>query len=405
MLRKALAAIAAFFHSFLLPEKLLLTSQKWALGLANLAAVILFWVLSSFLVSDLFETNIYRKPYFITWINTSCFAFYLIPYFKYNCTSIPDFIELLKEDYNLSRYSRLVDVELRAEPLREYGASRDGSPDTQLDLEAETSKDLEDEEVGPWETVTLSLQFIVLWFSANLVTNASLSFTSVASQTILLSTSSFFTLLFGYLFSIEKINLNKIVGIVITFAGVVIVTKIDSSSDSLPTGLTPLIAFLGNMLALSGALIYGAYTILLKHKITKPDSFKERILNTHLFFGFVGVYCLIMMWPFLIVLHFTGIETFELPNTSHVLLLLLINAVITFISDFCWCKAVLLTSPLTVTVGLSLTIPIAMVGDWLFKGFHINLWYLFGAFIVSLGFLVINKNEKEDFVTDSDRSI
>lgn len=77
-----------------------------------------------------------------------------------------------------------------------------------------------------------------------------------------------------------------------------------------------------------------------------------------------------------------------------------INALITFISDFCWCNAVLLTSPLTVTVGLSMTIPLAMVGDWVIKGFRVNGWYVFGAAIVTAGFLIINKDEEEDFVVD-----
>ena len=57
------------------------------------------------------------------------------------------------------------------------------------------------EQISEYETVKLSLQFISLWFGANLVTNASLSYTSVASQTILSTTSSFFTLIIGFFFS------------------------------------------------------------------------------------------------------------------------------------------------------------------------------------------------------------
>ncbi|RKP32022.1 hypothetical protein METBISCDRAFT_12994, partial [Metschnikowia bicuspidata] len=83
----------------------------------------------------------------------------------------------------------------------------------------------------------------------------------------------------------------------------------------------------------------------------------ERTLNTHLFFGFVGLYCLTILWPALLVLHFLGIEKFELPSSGHVLLLVGTNAFITFMSDFCCCKAMLLTSPLTITVGLALLIP------------------------------------------------
>ena len=87
MLRKLQTSLATFIQSFLSvlrPESQLLATQKWALGLLNLSMVIVFWVGSSFLVNDLFESNVYRKPFFITWINTSCFVFYLIPYLKHN---------------------------------------------------------------------------------------------------------------------------------------------------------------------------------------------------------------------------------------------------------------------------------------------------------------------------------
>lgn len=400
MLRRFHTSLVTFMQSFFLPENQLSSAQKWVLGLVNLGAVVVFWVLSSFLVNDLFESNIYRKPFFITWINTSCFIFYLIPYLKYERLTISQFISRLKEDYHKPATVCLADLERSAPKMSNYGASMDETMDAAQEIETVDSKELDDEEVGLWETVILSLKFVVLWFLANLVTNASLSYTSVASQTILSSTSSFFTLIVGAFYMIEKINRNKVFGIILSFAGVIIVSKIDSADESVPDGQSSLLSVWGNVLALVGAFIYGVYTILLKHKIAKPNTSKERILNTHLFFGFVGLYCLLLLWPAILVLHFIGAETFELPGSTHVLLILAINAFITFISDFCWCKAVLLTSPLTVTVGLSLTIPLAMVGDWIFKDFHVNPLYIFGAAAVTMGFLVINKDEKEDFVDE-----
>ncbi|PSK39928.1 hypothetical protein C7M61_001739 [Candidozyma pseudohaemuli] len=396
MFRRLLTATVTFFQSFFLQESQLSLAQKWVLGLVNLAAVVLFWVLSSFLVNDLFETKIYRKPFFITWINTSCFTLFLIPYMKYERLSVNDFIAVIRRSWNQQRYTRLRDQELLPETPNEYGLLMEQLSTAEPPPEVVKPAD---EEVPMIETIKLSLQFIVLWFLANLVTNSSLSYTSVASQTILSSTSSFFTLIVGHFYLVETINRNKIIGILLSFAGVLIVTKIDASdSNQTPTASSPMLILWGNFLALAGALIYGVYTILLKKKITVPDKRKERILNTHLFFGFVGLYCLVFLWPLIIILHFTGLEEFEVPKGLYVLALLGANAFITFISDFCWCKAVLLTSPLTVTVGLSLTIPLAMVGDWFIRGFHVNAWYIFGAAVVTVGFMVINRDEKEEFV-------
>lgn len=381
---------------FFKPETELTSGQKWVLGLVNLASVVIFWVMSSFLVSDLFESAIYRKPFLITYINTACFSFYLIPYLSYEKISLMEFIQLVKREYRESRYTRLPTA---YSETGNYG-SRSGSEDM---IEGEESGQTPDLKIGVLETIWLSLKFCALWFSANLVTNGSLSYTSVASQTILSSTSSFFTLLIGFLYSIESINKYKIYGIVLCFVGVLIVTKTDSSSTN-PTNSNAII-FFGNMLALSGALIYGIYTILLKVKTIVKNSTLERQLNAHLFFAFVGLFCLFTLWPVIVILHLTGIETFALPKDSHILSLLLINTFITFISDFCWCKAVILTSPLTVTVGLSMTIPLAMVGDWVLKGFTLNWVYISGAAIVTIGFLIINNNERDEFTHEYEHDI
>lgn len=399
MLQRLQTSLANFVQSFFLSRNRLLTSQKWILGLVNLAVVVVFWVLSSFLVNDLLETKVYHKPFFITWINTSCFMFYLIPYLKYEGLTLKQFVTHLREDYHKPGIVHLSGFENSPTKNNSYGSSSEATSVLDPEVETVDSKDSKDEEVRLWETVVLSLKFVNLWFLANLVTNASLSYTSVASQMILSSTSSFFTLLVGAYYKIEKINANKIFGIVLSFAGVIIVSKLDSEDQLVPDQGSPL-SLWGNALALAGAFIYGVYTVLLKHKISQPNTKKERVLNTHLFFGFVGLYCMFMLWPAILILHFTGFETFELPSSSHVILLLATNAFITLVSDFCWCKAVLLTSPLTVTVGLSLTIPLAMLGDWVFKGFHVNLLYILGAGAVSAGFLVTNKDEQEDFVAE-----
>lgn len=390
-------SILKYFRAFFIPDNTLHPRQKWILGLINLAAVVIFWVLSSFLVNAVVEGDTYRKPFLITYINTSCFCFYLIPYLRIEKLSLTQFWDKFLEEY---RYSKLVDK--TEQPLiRNYG-----SGDSLNDLEDQTlevsdsSIPQEDLNVNIYETAKLSFQFIVLWFSANFVTNASLSYTSVASQTILSSTSSFFTLIIGFMAAVERINQNKIMGILLSFAGVMIVTKADTDENNPNNDKSAWIIFWGNILALSGALLYGVYTILLKLKITVPNSKKERNLNTHLFFGFVGLFCLVFLWPLLIALHYLEIEKFEAPPTSSVTWLIVSNAAITFVSDFCWCNAVLLTSPLTVTVGLSMTIPLAMVGDWVFKEFELNMLYIFGASIVTIGFLIINRDEEEDFVED-----
>lgn len=48
-----------------------------------------------------------------------------------------------------------------------------------------------------------------------------------------------------------------------------------------------------------------------------------------LFFGFVGIINVFLLWPFGVILHFTGIERFEWPSGNALIIGLLINAAIT----------------------------------------------------------------------------
>lgn len=55
----------------------------------------------------------------------------------------------------------------------------------------------------------------------------------------------------------------------------------------------------------------------------------------------------------------------------------------------------LLTTPLVVTVGLSLTIPLSLVGQIILQGQYASVLYWIGAGIVFLSFLIVNHESKE----------
>lgn len=388
----------------------------WFLGLVSLAAVVILWVLSSFLVNEIFETELYAKPFFITYINTSIFIFYLIPLLLKIARkklsgepfSLRDMIRQETEPEQISRRLSqrsdelpnafknrpFVDLESQVETTELIPNNNDSASDhSSITRHEPLQKHTQERMLSLGETIKLSFQFCIMWYLANLVTNASLQYTSVSSQTILSSTLSFFTLFFGYFFKMDSINRVKIASLVLSLGGIILITKIDSESDpsklSLKDDNYGLAVFVGNFLALLGACFYGAYTVLLKLKVKSQER-----LNAKLFFGFVGIFNLILLWPTLILWDYTGVEKFELPSTGFVWRVILLNCVITFVSDYCWAIAVLLTSPLTVTVGLSLTIPLALLGDCLFKGRSITIGYLVAAGLIAVSFLMINKEQE-----------
>ena len=83
---------------------------------------------------------------------------------------------------------------------------------------------------------------------------------------------------------------------------------------------------------------------------------------------------------------------------------------ITLSSDFIYVIAMLKTSPLVATVGLSLTIPVAVAGDFLL-GRTVKLLSLLGALLVLGSFIVVgledSKNEEalvEEVVAGEDQA-
>lgn len=368
-------------------------NKRWTLGLLMLGLVIILWVLSSFLINLIFEDDSYRKPFFITYINTATFIFYLFPTAKAVVVNYKDtgranvHRELIMEEEGTgSDSNRSVDM---TSPLL-------------TNLEAGTHAN-QKKRLTLYETIKLSAEFCILWFTANLVTNASLAFTSVASQTILSTTSSFFTLFIGAICHVESLSKSKVLGSFISFVGIIMVTKSDSHqryqrhiADVSGDDNDAVQVLIGNLLALAGAVLYGVYSTLLKREVGD-----ETRVNMKIFFGFVGLFNLLFLWPSLIVLDFFGWEPFSLPKDPKVVVIIFVNCLITFVSDFCWAKAMLLTSPLTVTVGLSITIPLAMFGDVIFKHKTMSALYLFGATLILGSFFIINKSSEEEHFENS----
>ncbi|EFX05718.1 rab small monomeric GTPase [Grosmannia clavigera kw1407] len=244
-------------------------------------------------------------------------------------------------------------------------------------------------------TAWLSLEFCMLWFLANYFAVACLEYTSVASATIFTSLSGVFTLLMCSLARVESFTVRKLVGVLASLAGVALVSSVDLSGKSdenrgdFPHKTTGEIAT-GDAMALLSAVVYGAYVTVMKQRVGHEDR-----VDMSLFFGLVGLFNVVFLWPGLLLLHVTGIEPFELPPTGHVWAIILTNSLSSFLSDLTWAYAMLLTTPLVVTVGLSLTIPLSIVGEMFQYGRYASFTYWVGACIVVFSFLFVNNESQE----------
>lgn len=248
------------------------------------------------------------------------------------------------------------------------------------------------------ETAKLALEFCILWFVANYFTAACLTYTTVASSTILTSTSSIWTLFFGALLRTEAFTWRKLVGVLASLAGIALISSVDlsgSNNDDASRGSFPKKSrgeiVLGDALALASAVMYGVYAVVMKKRIGD-----EGRVSMPLFFGLVGAFNVVLLWPGILALHWTRIEVFELPPTRRILTIVLVNSTSSLISDYCWAYAMLLTSPLVVTVGLSLTIPLSLVGQMVISQQYSSAVYWLGAGVVFLSFVFINREESRE---------
>ncbi|KAJ5309925.1 uncharacterized protein N7443_002386 [Penicillium atrosanguineum] len=267
-----------------------------------------------------------------------------------------------------------------------------GGDEQDLGLKADEGK------LGLKATAKLSFQFCLLW--ANYFAMGCLQFTTVGSTTILTSTSGVWTLIFGAVIGVEKFTVRKFLGVVASLIGIILISRVDltkpedanatadGSQGSFPHKSTAEMA-LGDAMAAFSSIMYGVYTIVMKKQVGD-----ESKVNMPLFFGLVGFFNLVMLWPGFFILHWTGVEQFSLPDTKRVWTIILVNAVSSFVSDIAWAYAMLLTTPLVVTVGLSLTIPLSLVGQIVLQSQYASPVYWVGAAIVFLSFLVVNHESK-----------
>ncbi|EJD03892.1 uncharacterized protein FOMMEDRAFT_121223 [Fomitiporia mediterranea MF3/22] len=365
-----------------------LSRREYLQGVGLLLIVVFLWTSSNFITQDIFDDG-YEKPFLVTYLNTSSFAIYLIPW------AVKWFVmrkASQASDHMRMGYEAIAAVDSLEAPTSAL-ASNFRAPSIITD-DVRKPNDLDP--LTTRQTAQLASVFCIFWFIANWGINASLQFTSVASATVLSSTSGFFTLIVGRLFKVESMTLAKVLAVVTSFLGVALVSFSDSSTTrDDPTDVTSnqsvqSLPVLGDILALLGALFYALYVILLKVRIKE-----ESRIDMQLFFGFVGLFNVLMIWPIALVLHFTGAETISAPPTHRALVAVLLNMFITLSSDYLYVLAMLKTTPLLVTVGLSLTIPLAIIGDFFLKKPSAPLAVL-GALLVLGAFVLIGVANAKD---------
>ncbi|KAL4741946.1 hypothetical protein BDV11DRAFT_42125 [Aspergillus similis] len=396
------------------------TARK-TLGICLLLIVVILWTASNFLASTIFADDTYSKPFFVTYLNTSIFILPLLTIVSsrfwslfragklYQVQSFENLLQHFDSNYSSAESERILGHDHGTGPGAENGHGQDGSGAWSATRRGSLGKGHGKGKLGLKETAKLSFHFCLLWFTANYFSMACLQFTTVGSTTILTSTSGVWTLIFGAMLRVEKFTGRKFLGVIASLLGIILISRVDlsatddanpdhdGSGSTFPPKSAGEIA-LGDAMAAFSAVMYGVYTVVLKRQVGD-----ESRVNMQLFFGLVGVFNMFLLWPGFVLLHLTGVERFALPDTRRVWMIILINALSSLLSDICWAYAMLLTSPLVVTVGLSLTIPLSLVGQIFLQGEYATPLYWVGATVVFVSFLVVNhENQPQEAVQGYD---
>ncbi|XP_076089175.1 solute carrier family 35 member F5-like [Mytilus galloprovincialis] len=403
--------------------------QRLVLGIIVLLVVDLIWVGSSELTEYLFKEEDFNKPFFTTYAKTSMFMIYLFGFLFWepwrrqcrNGGNLPNLISQLQDDnieeerpsspdsnHTLSdpvyvpvrrgedktsgtesddcslssgksvRFNKVSEVRHLSETYAEdanlarlsYSAS----------LLAEEAKLRSMSKLSVKQVMKLAIFFCILWFFANFSYQQALLDTQAGVVNVLSSTSGLFTLICAAIFpssGADRFSLSKLVTVLVSIGGIVMVSLADMNMEKgIPAGA---------LWAVLGSMLYAFYLVSLRRNVDHEDK-----LDIPMFFGFVGFFCVIFIWPGFFITHYSKEETFQWPNGKQWLFICINGLIGTVVSEFLWLWGCFLTSSLIATLSLSLTIPLTMLADVIFKGIPYTWLFYVGTLPVFIAFFAVS---------------
>uniref|UniRef100_H2ZHN6 Solute carrier family 35 member F5 n=1 Tax=Ciona savignyi TaxID=51511 RepID=H2ZHN6_CIOSA len=393
--------------------------SKFCLGLFLLLLVDLIWVASSEASRYLFKDIHYDKPYMSTYIKTSMFSIYLLGFVLYApwrrqcircaCDDYPGQYQLSESMYVPAKVPSASELD-----------SSDGERKSKMKVKFNHLMEVKHLEVflqlnlnhkivllifcvgnvqlifqminlfsGKLtvpQVIRISFFFAVIFFIGNVAYQEALSVSEVSLVNVLSSTSGLFTLILAAVLPsgpADRFTISKLCAVLLSIGGMTMV-GLGAENTDIQNLLSTDNAKLGVMWSLIGTFCYAVYLVSLKKSVGSDEN-----IDVPMFFGFVGMFSFTLLWPGMVALHYTGVEKFELPDRTSILLVVVNGLVGTVLSELMWLWGCLLTSSLIATMSLSLTIPLSIFLDIVFRKVEFSWLFYMGVAPVFLAFLAV----------------
>lgn len=241
--------------------------------------------------------------------------------------------------------------------------------------------------------------------------------TTPADVTAIYNCSAFFAYAFSVMLLGERFSWYKTASVFMSLLGVLAIAYggvSDEASSSSPSTNTSSggsatdsptypYRFAGNLVIGFGAILYGLYEVLYKmYLCPKPNmqvSSRREALLANVMGSVLGASTMLWLWPVLVILHFTGIEPFELPS-PQVALYLLISVFSNMVFSGSFLVLMALTSPVLSSVAALVTTFAVAIVDWMLFGTRISVAGFFGGILIIIAFAMLAHATWQELSTD-----
>lgn len=217
--------------------------------------------------------------------------------------------------------------------------------------------------------------FLLMWAGTNYVYLRALGSTSATVVTTLFVTNTAFVYILSWVLLSEVVAQipAKTLSVLLSIGGTVLI----SYAEGFQKGGTRIDGVLLALLAACGAALY---KVIFKRVI--GDATYGQV---SLFLTILGFFDFVFLWPILVVLYYTGQESWEVMPWGFLCGSAALGVVFNFLVNF----GIAVTFPLLISLGHVLGIPINGVVDFFFRGMTFEGLKLAGACLIFVGFVIM----------------